>query len=188
MTTAALTSVTGTPALAEGDADGLAAGEMRREAGAGTVLAEAAEVDDPAAAGLGCLPAEAGGGRAVPLFPIGARSDRVDEIEGFLDALKSIGHSLVDVPLHDLDVTSPRHTVEAARVPREAAHAAAGFEQRRHEAGADIAGGAGDEGERATCHFSGTAVTGIFTPVRPAHHASSASASPGPVGLRRGRR
>ena len=88
-----------------------------------------------------------------PGVVLARRLHRMHEIEGGGTAFEVIAQRavVVEIGLDHLDagIRIPRPIVELARRARQAAHAVAGLEEARHQAGADVAGGAGHGDARA---------------------------------------
>ncbi len=111
------------------------------------VVAQTAEVDDLLEPGLGGRVPEARRRLSVPLGEAGAAFHAVHQVVGRPHPVEGRPERgrVGEVGLHDLDVADPRHARELLRRPGQAAHAVTSLEERRHEAPADVAGGAGDE-------------------------------------------
>ncbi|RPK63558.1 hypothetical protein EES44_15635 [Streptomyces sp. ADI96-15] len=142
----------GHPGVEEDAADLGARAQVRGEPALGdTFGGEAAQVDDPADAGLAGLAGEDPGRLAIGPLEVGAGAEGVDEVVRHVDAAHRLPYraGVGDVALDHLGALGPGQIAQFARGTGEGADPVAGVQQGGGQAAADVAGGAGDQGQRA---------------------------------------
>ncbi len=157
-TTAARSTVTGTPPRAEQLLDVAAGAQVRREIV--VQIPEATEVDDLLDAGVGCRVAELGRGLGVALFEV-VGIQRMHQVVGGVHALQGRTQA---VRFGDIAVRRLAAAVVGIRVTGHRLDPMALFEQGGNQLRSDEAGGAGDE--HRSCHDVSTALRGRSDAVR----------------------